>query len=305
MPASLHPPSADFQFQMQACHRSGALCMLHANKSAWRVSFRKEWGRGRSTSSTKKRLRVARCAAMSAIQEFQQDFGVVGAVVAGAYLWVQGFELLTRFNVLDQKLSRKLVHMTTGPLFMLSWPLFSSSSASRYICSLVPLANAVRLLILGLGLRTNEGVVKSMSRDGDAKELLRGPLYYVAVLFISTVCFWRDSPVGMIALSVMCGGDGIADIIGRKFGREKLPYNEKKSWAGSTAMFVCGTALSFASIYYFTYLGFYALDPLDTLARVTFISLAATLVESLPITSSLDDNLMVPTTVMLLGSILF
>ncbi|EFJ28476.1 hypothetical protein SELMODRAFT_411288 [Selaginella moellendorffii] len=127
---------------------------------------RKKWGRGRSTSSTKKGLRVA---AMSAIQEFQQDFGVVGAVVAGAYLWVQGFELLTRFNVLDQKLSRKLVHMTMGPLFMLSWPIFSSSSASRYICSLVPLANAVRLLILGLGLGTNEGVVKSMSRDGDAK----------------------------------------------------------------------------------------------------------------------------------------
>ncbi|XP_002970593.2 probable phytol kinase, chloroplastic [Selaginella moellendorffii] len=148
-------------------------------KEIVRVSFRKEWG---TTSS----------AAMSAVQEFQQDFGVMGAVVAGAY---QVFELLTRFNVLDQKLSRKLVHMTTGPLFMPSWPLFSSSSASRYICSLVPLANAVRLLILGLGLRTNEGVVKSMSRDGDAKELLRGPLYYVAVLFVSTVCFWRDSPV--------------------------------------------------------------------------------------------------------------
>jgi hypothetical protein len=40
------------------------------------------------------------------------------------------------------------------------------------------------------------------------RELLRGPLYYVLVLYASTVFFWRQSPVGMIALSMMCAGDG-------------------------------------------------------------------------------------------------
>lgn len=40
------------------------------------------------------------------------------------------------------------------------------------------------------------------------RELLRGPLYYVLMLILSALVFWRDSPVGVISLSMMCGGDG-------------------------------------------------------------------------------------------------
>ena len=56
--------------------------------------------------------------------------------------------------------------------------------------------------------------------------------------------FWRDSPAGLVAISLMCGGDGLADIIGRQFGQAKLPYNPSKSWAGSLAMFSAGTLTS-------------------------------------------------------------
>ena len=68
-------------------------------------------------------------------------------------------------------------------------------------------------------------------------ELLRGPLFYVIIMTAATVIFWRESPVGMMVISLMCGGDGLADIIGRKFGSAKLPFNRSKSWAGSFAMF--------------------------------------------------------------------
>ncbi len=68
-------------------------------------------------------------------------------------------------------------------------------------------------------------------------ELLRGPLYYVLVLLAATTLYWRDSPVGVVAFSLMCGGDGLADIVGRRFGgRARLPWNAAKSWAGSGAM---------------------------------------------------------------------
>lgn len=40
------------------------------------------------------------------------------------------------------------------------------------------------------------------------RELLRGPLYYVLVLILSAVLFWRESPVGVVSLAMMCGGDG-------------------------------------------------------------------------------------------------
>jgi phytol kinase len=40
------------------------------------------------------------------------------------------------------------------------------------------------------------------------RELLRGPLIYVMAMVFATVVFWRNSPVGVVAISLMCGGDG-------------------------------------------------------------------------------------------------
>ncbi|WCJ37993.1 Galacturonosyltransferase 8 [Euphorbia peplus] len=61
------------------------------------------------------------------------------------------------------------------------------------------------------------------------KELLRGPLYYVLVLILCSLVFWRQSPVGVISIAMMCGGDDVADIIARRFGSIKLAYNPQKS----------------------------------------------------------------------------
>lgn len=69
-------------------------------------------------------------------------------------------------------------------------------------------------------------------------ELLRGPSYYVAILAAVTLTYWRESAVGLLVIALMCGGDGLADIVGRRFGSVKLPHNGNKSWAGSAAMFL-------------------------------------------------------------------
>ncbi|KAL2613155.1 hypothetical protein R1flu_024847 [Riccia fluitans] len=240
-----------------------------------------------------------------AFTPLQQDTGVFFLVLVGAYIWVRVFDFFTSRRIFGQKLSRKIVHITSGLLYMLCWPFFSSSPSAPFIAGLVPLANGIRLLAYGTGTLKDEGLVRSMSRSGDPRELLRGPLYYVLVLYTSTVVFWRQSPVGMIALAMMCAGDGIADIMGRKFGTKKLPYNPDKSWAGSIAMFVFGFLASFGCMQYFSALGFYQLDNSNAAIRLAVISLAATIVESLPITAKLDDNFTVPATVFVLGMLSF
>ena len=48
--------------------------------------------------------------------------------------------------------------------------------------------------------------------------------------------------MGLVALAMMCGGDGLADIAGRNLHGPKLPYNPEKSVIGSAAMLL-GTAL--------------------------------------------------------------
>ena len=98
---------------------------------------------------------------------------------------------------------------------------------------------------MGLGLWQQEGMVKAVSRSGDRSELLRGPLIYVIVLCAVTVFSWRSSAAGLMVIACMCGGDGAADIVGRAFGRVKLPWSDSKSYAGSLAMLLGGTLVGF------------------------------------------------------------
>jgi phytol kinase len=78
----------------------------------------------------------------------------------------------------------------------------------------VPFAITVQFALIGLGVMKDEASVKAMSRSGDRREILRGPLFYGIVFVVMTLVFWKSSPVGMLALMLMCGGDGMADILG-------------------------------------------------------------------------------------------
>ncbi|KAK4338839.1 hypothetical protein RND71_040301 [Anisodus tanguticus] len=234
-----------------------------------------------------------------------QDAGATALVIAGAYTLVSTFDFLSERKLIEQNLSRKLVHILSGLLFMASWPIFSTSGWARYFASVVPLTHCLRLVIHGLSFATDEGLIKSVTREGRPEELLRGPLYYVLVLILSAVLFWRESPVGVISVAIMCGGDGIADIVGRRFGSTKIPYNKQKSWAGSLSMFVLGSLVSIGMLYYFSALGYFHLDWVSTVGKVALVSLVATLVESLPITGMVDDNISVPLASMIVASLAF
>jgi phytol kinase len=46
-----------------------------------------------------------------------------------------------------------------------------------------------------------------------------GPLLYGLIHAAFTVVYWRASPDGIVGLAALCGGDGLADIVGRRWGR--------------------------------------------------------------------------------------
>ncbi|BAT94578.1 hypothetical protein VIGAN_08119100 [Vigna angularis var. angularis] len=239
--------------------------------------------------------RVARFVVPAAAEDLLYNAGATVGVLGGAYALVRAFDQLTRRNILHQQgLSRKLVHILSGLLFLVSWPIFSNSPKARYFAAFVPLVNCLRLLVNGLSLASDEGLIKSLTREGDPQELLRGPLYYVLILIFCALVFWRESPIGVVSLGMMCGGDGVADIIGRKYGSIKIPYNQNKSWIGSISMLVFGFLVSIGILCYYSVLGHVQLDWASTVPRVAFISLVATIVESLPITEIVDDNISVP-----------
>jgi dolichol kinase len=119
----------------------------------------------------------------------------------------------------------------------------SNAAAAPFIAACIPSLHALRLALVGSGNVEAEGLVASISRSKDRRELLQGPLIYVVVLSIATVVSWRTHLPGLCAVAMMCGGDGMADLVGRRIGSARLPWNRGKSWAGSLAMLVGGFAL--------------------------------------------------------------
>ena len=151
---------------------------------------------------------------------------------------------------IESRLSRKLIHILTGPLFVLCWLLFPDVWYSRWLAALVPFAITVQFALIGLGIMKDEASVKAMSRSGDRREILRGPLFYGIVFVVMTLVYWKTSPIGMVALMLMCGGDGLADIMGRGIQSPKLPWSKGKSVAGSLGMFLGGWVLAAFILYH-------------------------------------------------------
>ena len=144
-------------------------------------------------------------------------------------VWLRINDFAAHRGWVSSRLSRKFIHIGTGPIFVLCWLLFNEAPSARYLAALVPLLITIQFALVGLGVIQDEAAVKAMSRTGDRREILRGPLFYGVIFVIMTIIYWKDSPIGIVALMLMCGGDGLADILGRRYGSARLPWSQGKS----------------------------------------------------------------------------
>ncbi len=190
-------------------------------------------------------------------------------------------------EALRRELLRKTVHMGTGTIALALRPLGPLWSAVA----------AAAALLMNLFLLPRIGG-RRLWRD---HELAAGGaagivLYPLAVLLL-VLLFWRRLEVAAAAWGILAFGDGMASVVGMTLGRRKLPWNPKKSWAGSGAYVLFGTVAA-AGLLVWTAPGRY------TWAFAVAVGAAAALfaaaLESLP--QGLDDNLGVP---LLTGLFLF
>ena len=152
---------------------------------------------------------------------------VIAIVILLALVQINGF--MQKKGKVSQIITRKFVHIFAGPIFVITWMLFTGEVISHYIAAIVPLLFVLQFVAIGTGLMKNESFVNSMSRTGDPRELLGGTLYYAIVMLLMTF-FWfyvpstgidNANPTALLIIGCVSGGDGLADIIGRKFGGEK------------------------------------------------------------------------------------
>jgi uncharacterized protein (TIGR00297 family) len=189
------------------------------------------------------------------------------------------------------ELARKVVHMGVGALaFALRWlgPLWGAACALG-AC----LFNLLLLPRLG-GRRLWRDHEQAAGRS-------LGILLYPLSVLVLILAFWRRLEVAAAAWGILAFGDGMASVVGMTVGRAKLPWNPRKSWAGSLAYWLFGTAAATALLVW-TVPG--RVDPRFALAAAAAATLLAAALESLP--QGLDDNLGVPmvTALFLLGLLL-
>jgi len=230
--------------------------------------------------------------------------------IVGAGVFVKGITGRAKDGLLQPRDSRKIIHTFSAPLFILLWPVFSKAYGARVFASIVPLLNALRLFMAGKsssssGNGEESELASAISRSGDAKEALGGPFIYVMVLLISTLFFWTDTPIGIVSVATMSVGDGLADLVGRRYGQtNKWSFNKDKSMTGSAAFVAGSFVASFSLISWLIHMGSMdalSLSPISLCIRLLAIAIICAGVELIPIG---DDNWSVPFSAAVLSALL-
>lgn len=151
--------------------------------------------------------------------------------IAIAAVWVGGVvliaELLHRYTTTDPEKIRKIVHIGTGQVILLAWwleiPAWVGIAASI-------LASTIALLSYKFPILPG---INSVGR----KSL--GTFFYAVSIGILIAWFWhiQQPYYAAIGILVMTWGDGLAALIGQKYGKHLYKIGGiQKSWEGSLTM---------------------------------------------------------------------
>lgn len=177
------------------------------------------------------------------------------------------------------ELLRKITHMSMGLFALLLrflgpfWSAVLAATALAFNLFLFPRIGGKRLW-----------------RDSEhASGSSTGIILYPLAVLILVLVFYQRLEVAAAVWGILAFGDGMASLAGMTLGRKKLPWNPRKSWMGSAAYFLFGTAAA-AALLLWTAPGLYT--PGFALAVAAATALFAAALESLP--QGLDDNIGVP-----------
>ncbi|BAU64846.1 putative phosphatidate cytidylyltransferase [Stanieria sp. NIES-3757] len=135
-------------------------------------------------------------------------------------------EGLNRFINDDPELTRKVVHIGSGNVILLAWWL----NLSRWVIIGAAIIAAIIAIISYV-----TPILPSINSVG-RKSL--GTLFYAVSIGILAAVFWQDHPqYTAVGILVMAWGDGMAAIIGQRYGKHTYQLlGITKSWEGSLTM---------------------------------------------------------------------
>lgn len=125
---------------------------------------------------------------------------------------------------------------------------------------------------------------RAENRDTPGKGTFR---FYTGILLAILLFGWSENGfyIAMASAIVLALGDSMSTLVGKKFGRHKIPYNRDKSLEGALG----GAVYAFLGIY--IYFSIFTPLPSPFLLSLAGASVGM-LVESMPL--KVDDNLTIP-----------
>jgi dolichol kinase len=202
-------------------------------------------------------------------------------------------DYLVTNHALPRDISRKITHICAGSAIVFL-PLFIDAGWSHYLNITVFAVWTVLLIQKGLFAADDDQAVKTMTRTGDKRELLKGTLYFVIVAMICGTLYYKQF-TGVLAMAILGWGDGLAPIIGTRYGKLKYRVLSDKSVEGSLA-FLVGSL--FAGMFFVWLI----VPELFDAGKIVTIALIATVVEG--VSPKEVDNLTIPLAVVAAASYL-
>ncbi|KAF0212269.1 MAG: phosphatidate [Ignavibacteria bacterium] len=162
-------------------------------------------------------------------------------ITVGSLVYVFGVVALMDLAVkkgFPQDLSRKVVHVAAGS-WLIFWLVYDSSHWTKYLNITAAFIWTILLLLKGFTAKPDDQAVKTMTRTGDRKELLRGPLYFTLVMNLLGTVFY-STPFALTAMGFLTWGDGLAPVVGTRYGKHSYKVFSNKTIEGSITFFVFG-----------------------------------------------------------------
>lgn len=173
---------------------------------------------------------------------------VIAAIVTVVYVkMVVGLcDFAVSRDVLAPRISRKCVHMAAGA-WIVWWPFFHLGHWTWRLNVLVPAVYTVQLFVKGLILQNpNDIDVQTMTRTGDPKELLNGPILFTVIMTVVGLLLFRQQK-GVLIMTCLGFGDGVAPLMGYYAPCGSYPTwpfgkNDRKTLSGSLGFVAASVA---------------------------------------------------------------
>ncbi len=177
------------------------------------------------------------------------------------------------------ELSRKAIHISGVLAVPLLYALGRTKTAYLFLFLAVALylyphlVESMKKTFLGGFLNGFRSVLDFFERS--RRRRYSGAINFLAS--IGLIILILPEKIASISIIVLCIGDGVSTLVGRYLGRNRLFYNESKSWEGSLSGLIASVIVC---------------SLITNLPVALFASLVGMLAESLNL--GVDDNLSVP-----------